>query len=254
MKTTERIGLLPPETRMTTNTLIMKKWNNPDAYPISDLIIYKNNQLIAFNKPPELAVQQRDQEEKALINLAEIYAKSKVYLIHRLDRPASGIVLMAKNIQAQTLLTEQFKAKTIQKKYLAVVKEAPEPEEGELIHFLKKNQKVNKSFPVEEDASDAKKAVMKYKLLGKSDQYHLLEIDLITGRHHQIRAQLSAIGHPVKGDVKYGFKRKNQDRSIHLHAWQLAFDHPVTEERILLKAPPLEDPVWDAFKELIDKR
>jgi len=229
----------------------MKKWNKQDLPPIGELVIYKNNQLIAFNKPPELSVQQRNKEEKALINLAEIYSKTKVHVVHRLDRPASGVVLMAKNPQAQAQLSEQFKARSINKKYLAVVKEAPPQKEGELVHFLAKNPRINKSFVTQEDHPNAKKSVLSYRLIGQSENYHLLEIDLITGRHHQIRAQLAAIGCPIKGDVKYGFKRKNKDRSIHLHAWSLGFEHPVSKEKVVLKADPPGDPVWDAFKEFL---
>lgn len=221
---------------------------------IGDLIVYKNNQLLGFNKPPELAIQQRNKEEKALENLAEIYLKSKVYVIHRLDQPASGIVLMAKTPKAQTALSQQFHDRTIEKTYLALVKNPPPKEEGELIHYLAKNPKLNKSFVVDEQQPAAKKAVLQYRVLGKSDHYHLLLIKLITGRHHQIRAQLAAIDCPIKGDVKYGFKRKNKDRSIHLHAFTLQFDHPVTQERVLLKAPPpAEDPAWKAFKTIVDE-
>lgn len=231
----------------------MKKSNNIEPWSIGDLIVYKNNQLLAFNKPPELAIQQKNKEEKALENLAEIYLKSQVYIIHRLDQPASGIVLMAKTPQAQTNLSEQFKDRTIEKKYLAVVKNPPPNEEGELTHFLSKNPKLNKTFVSEQDHPSSKKSTLHYRLIDKSDHYYLLDIDLITGRHHQIRAQLAAIGCPIKGDVKYGFKRKNNDRSIHLHAFSLGFDHPVTKERIVLKVPPPPDPVWDAFKATIDK-
>ncbi len=221
---------------------------------IGDLIVYKNNQLLAFNKPPELAIQQRKKDEKALENLAEIYLKSKVFIIHRLDQPASGIVLMAKNAKAQAALSQQFQDRTIEKTYLAVVKDPPPQEEGELVHYLSRNPKLNKSFAVEEKKPGAKKAVLHYRLLGKSDTYHLLLIKLITGRHHQIRAQLAAIGCPIKGDVKYGFKRKNKDRSIHLHALSLAFQHPVSHEKVLLSVPPPSgDPVWDAFKTVIEE-
>jgi 23S rRNA pseudouridine1911/1915/1917 synthase len=231
----------------------MKK-SNKENMNIGDLIVYKNNQLLGFNKPPELAVQQRNKEEKALENLAEIYLKSKVYIVHRLDQPASGIILMAKNPKAQAALSQQFQDRTIEKVYLAVVKDPPPEEEGELVHYLSRNPKLNKSFVVKEKQPGAKKAVLHYQLLAKSDTYHLLLVKLITGRHHQIRAQLAAIGCPIKGDVKYGFKRKNKDRSIHLHALSLEFKHPVSHERITLSVPPPSgDPVWAAFKTVIDE-
>jgi 23S rRNA pseudouridine1911/1915/1917 synthase len=231
----------------------MKKLNKEEMN-IGDLIVYKNNQLLGFNKPPELAIQQRNKEEKALENLAEIYLKSKVYIIHRLDQPASGIVLMAKTPKAQAALSQQFKDRTIEKTYLAVVKNPPPKEEGELIHYLSKNPKLNKSFVVDKKHPSAKKAVLHYRLIGQSDHYHLLLIQLVTGRHHQIRAQLAAIHCPIKGDVKYGFKRKNKDRSIHLHALSLKFNHPVSHESVTLSVPPpFGDPVWEAFNTIIDE-
>lgn len=237
---------------MKVNTLIMKK-SNEKEWSIGDLIVYKNNQLLGFNKPTGLAVQQRNKEEKALENLAEIYLHSKVHIIHRLDQPASGVVLMAKNSSAHAALSQQFHDRTVKKTYLAVVKNAPPEKEGTLIHYLGKNPKLNKSFVVDKKSASAKKAELTYRLLGKSDHYYLLLIDLISGRHHQIRAQLAAINCPIKGDVKYGFRRKNQDRSIHLHAFSLEFNHPVNHEKVVLKVPPpSDDPVWDAFEAVVN--
>ena len=217
---------------------------------IGSLIIYKNNQLIAFNKPTTLTVQSDKTGDKALIDIAEIYTKSKLSLIHRLDRPASGLVLFAKTKKATQVLNAQFKDRSIEKKYLAVVKNKPSETSGNLIHFLRKNQKDNRTSAFEKEVAHSKKAEMTYKLIGSIENYHLLEIELITGRHHQIRSQLSAIGSPIKGDVKYGFKRGNKDRSIHLHAWKLAFNHPVTKERVELVADLPEESVWKAFGEI----
>ncbi len=216
---------------------------------IGDWVIYKNNQLIGFNKPPSLAVQQDKTLEKSLHQLAEIYCKSNLYLIHRLDRPASGVILFAKSKGALVSLNAQFQARSLKKTYLAVVKNQPPEKEGVLVHFLRKNQDLNQSFAFEKEKAATKKAELKYKLIGSIENYHLLEIDLTTGRHHQIRAQLAAIGCPIKGDVKYGFKRGNKDRSIHLHAWKLAFRHPVSGEHVELKAEPPKEVVWDAFFE-----
>lgn len=213
---------------------------------IGDWALYKNNQLIAFNKPAALAVQGRG-HEKTLLDLAEIYARQKLYLVHRLDQPASGLILFAKNKTAQVRLNEQFKNRQIDKYYLAAVKNEPLNEEGRLIHFLKKNGRVNKSFVVDQASPGAKRAELSYRRLAQSDRYHCLLIQLFTGRHHQIRAQLAAAGFPIKGDVKYGFRRKNDDRSIHLHAWKLQFRHPVSNELVLLTAPLPEGPVWDSF-------
>ena len=216
---------------------------------IGSLIIYKNNQLIAFNKPATLTVQSDKTGDKALIDLAEIYCKSRLSLIHRLDRPASGIVLFAKTKKATQSLNAQFQDRKIAKKYLAVVKNKPLQSSGELVHYLRKNGKANRTSAFEKEVAHSKAAILKYKIIGSIENYHLLEIDLITGRHHQIRSQLSAIGCPIKGDVKYGFKRGNKDRSIHLHAWKLAFKHPVTQENVELIAEPPDENVWNAFGE-----
>ena len=217
---------------------------------IGDWVLYKNNQLIAFNKPAGLPAQADKTGDKSLLQLGEIYCKSKLYLIHRLDRPASGVILFAKTKTAVGALNDQFRERAVHKKYLAVVKDMPPEQEDTLRHFLAKNQQSNRSKTVEE-AEDGQLSELKYRLLGSSKNYHLLEIELITGRHHQIRAQLAAIGCPIKGDVKYGARRSNRDRSIHLHAWTLAFRHPVSGEEVTLIAPPPADPVWDAFGEII---
>lgn len=217
---------------------------------IGSLIIYKNNQLIAFNKPATLTVQSDKTGDKAMINLAEIYTKSRLSLIHRLDRPASGIVLFSKTKSATQSLNAQFQDRKIQKKYLAVVKDKPDEASGTLVHYLRKNEKDNRTTAFAKEVAHSKKAELNYKLVGSIENYHLLEIDLITGRHHQIRSQLSAIGCPIKGDVKYGFRRGNKDRSIHLHAWKLSFSHPVTREQVDLVADLPDDNVWKAFGEL----
>ncbi len=217
---------------------------------IGSLIIYKNNQLIAFNKPATLTVQSDKTGDKALVDIAEIYCKSRLSLIHRLDRPASGIVLFAKTKNATKAINAQFQERNINKKYLAVVKNKPAKSSGNLVHFLRKNEKDNRTSAFEKEVAYSKKAELSYKIIGSIENYHLLEIDLITGRHHQIRSQLSAIGCPIKGDVKYGFRRGNKDRSIHLHAWKLAFSHPVTKERVELVAELPDESVWKAFGEI----
>ena len=216
---------------------------------LGELVLYKNNQFIAFNKPPAIGVQPDKTEDKSLVDLAEIYTKSTIHVIHRLDRPASGVVLFAKNKKALAHLNQQFKERSIEKTYLAVVKNAPEAESGILEHYMIKNHSKNKSVALNEEKEGSKKAELHYKTIGKIDNYTLLEIQLISGRHHQIRAQLAAIGSPIRGDVKYGFKRGNRDRSIHLHAWKLRFTHPVSNESVELVAPVPEDPIWDAFFE-----
>lgn len=225
-----------------------------DHYKISDWVVYKNNQIIAFNKPPTLPVQPDKTETKSLLDLGEIYCKSKIQVLHRIDRPASGIVLFGKTPAATRSLNAQFQERSVKKKYLAVVKTPPPSKQGELIHYLQKNAKYNKAYCHEAPKKGAKKAILEYQLIASSDNYHLLSIDLKTGRHHQIRAQLAAIGSPIKGDVKYGARRGNKDRSIHLHAWKLDFSHPVTSEKICLTAAVPEDVVWQAFKKDLLKR
>lgn len=220
---------------------------NSTDLSIGDLVLEKTNQFIAFNKPAELAVIKDKTGDKALLDLAQIYTKGNVYLTHRIDRPASGIVLFAKTKGALADINNQFRERKIKKTYLAVVGQKPDPESGELIHFLKKNGRLNKSFVVAEGTAGAKKATLSFELLDSIDHYHLLKIELHSGRHHQIRAQLASIHAPIKGDVKYGFRRKNADRSIHLHAWKMDFQHPISKDPIHLEAPLPDDTVWQAF-------
>ncbi|MEM6318747.1 MAG: RNA pseudouridine synthase [Bacteroidota bacterium] len=214
---------------------------------ISDWVLYKNNQLIAFNKPATIPVQPDKTEAKSLLELGEIYAKSTIFLIHRIDRPASGVVLFAKSKKGLARLNQQFQNRTIQKTYLAVVKNAPKTKKGTLRHFIQKNGKTNKAQVFDEMIKGGKEAILHYETVGESDNYTLLKVEIETGRHHQIRAQLAKIGSPIKGDVKYGARRSNKDRSIHLHAWKLTFKHPVTEERIMLTADLPEDTIWQFF-------
>ncbi|MBI1224509.1 MAG: RNA pseudouridine synthase [Bacteroidetes bacterium] len=214
---------------------------------IGDWVILKNNQFIAFNKPPGIPVQADKTGDKSLLQLAEIYTKSKLYLVHRLDRPATGIVVFAKTKTMVSSLGDQFKERSVRKTYLAVVKDLPKETAGTLRHFLQKNEKANRTA-VSDDSEAGDLSEMSYKVIGSSDNYHLLEVQLHTGRHHQIRAQLAAIGSPIKGDVKYGARRGNRDRSIHLHAWKLGFEHPVLGEGVELTAALPDDPVWNAFE------
>lgn len=233
----------------------MKKLNEQDsadnsAQRIGSWVLYKNNQLIAFNKPGGIPVQSDKTGDKTLLQLAEIYAKSTVYLAHRIDRPASGVVLFAKTKTALAAINEQFRNRQVQKIYLAVVANLPPEPAGTLEHYVTKNGQINRSIASEEATEDAQLATLKYRHIASSERYHLLEIELITGRHHQIRAQLAAAGCPIKGDVKYGARRSNRDRSIHLHAWQLKFLHPVSNEKVTIVAPFPVDPVWQAFEDL----
>lgn len=215
---------------------------------IGDLVLYKNNQLIAFNKPAGLAVQNDPTGEKCLLELAENYVQHPLNLIHRLDRPAGGVVLLAQNKKALANLNEQFRQRQVEKVYLAIVSERPPADEGQLRHFLKKDAKTNKALVSDTEAPGSQEAILNYRYRGSIEHYHLLEINLVTGRHHQIRAQLAAIGCPIKDDVKYGARRGNPQRSICLHAWKLSFNHPVSNERQTILAPPPDEPVWRAFE------
>lgn len=212
---------------------------------ISELIIFQSHQFVVANKPAGVPTQPDQTGDKSLVDLLSIYCKSDLYVIHRLDRPVSGIVLLAKSKKAAADLNRQFQDKKVEKTYLAVVKEAPEAPEGTLTHYLKKQGKQEKVFS--EPAPGALEATLSYTCLSISDNYTLLKIVPATGRFHQIRAQLSAIGSPIKGDVKYGFRRGNADRSIHLHAQQLTFYHPVTNHKLTFEAPVPEDNLWKAL-------
>ena len=196
-----------------------------------------------------MAVQADQTGDPSFLHLAEAYCQHPLLLLHRLDRPVSGVVIFAKTKTAAASLSAQFRDRTVEKEYLAVVQNPPPAETATLVHFLRKNaaKNITAAYPDEQPGSE--RGELRYRLIGSSERYHLLHIQLITGRHHQIRAQLAAIGCPIKGDVKYGARRANRDRSIHLHAWRLAFDHPVSGERVQLQAPlPAGDPVWEAFR------
>ena len=227
----------------------MKKLNEdiPPFRP-GDHVLYKNNQFIAFNKPSGIAVQADQTGDKALIDLGGIYTKSRLLLVHRLDRPVSGVVVFAKTTSAQQSLSQGFRERSISKTYLAVVKNPPPEQEATLVHYLKQDIKTNRSIILNEEQPDSLQSVLHYRTIAQSDHYYLLEIDLQTGRHHQIRAQLAAIGCPVKGDVKYGARRNNPDRSIHLHAWKLRFAHPVDHSPVLIEAPLPQEALWQAFQ------
>ncbi|MFN0033685.1 MAG: RluA family pseudouridine synthase [Saprospiraceae bacterium] len=210
-------------------------------------ILQENAAFLVVNKPPGLAAQPDKTGDDSLLTLAEQYCGHALHLVHRIDRPVSGLMLLAKTTEAMAMFSAQFQARRVQKDYLAVVQNLPPEPEGILVHFLKKNQVKNTSTVFDEEQPGTERAELRYRLLQSTQRYHFLHIQLITGRHHQIRAQLAAIGCPIKGDVKYGARRSNPDRSIHLHAWRFAFDNPATGERISLEAAPPEEVLWQAF-------
>ena len=219
-------------------------------------VLYEDNHVIIVNKRPGDIVQGDKTGDAPLSEVVKEYIKVKydkpgnVYLgvVHRLDRPTSGIVLFSRTSKALPRLNKLFKDKDAKKTYWAIVKDAPPNAEGSLTHYLKRNPKQNKSYAHLKEVPESKKAQLDYRILKELDNYYLLEIDLHTGRHHQIRSQLSAIGSPIKGDLKYGFDRSNKDASIHLHARKLSFVHPVSKEEIEVIAPPPQDPLWDASR------
>lgn len=220
-----------------------------DTYiPIGDQVLYNNHHLVAFNKPNGIPVQPDQTEDASLLQLGSTYCKTHLHLIHRIDRPVSGVVLLAKRKDAMQALHEQFRERQVKKTYLAIVAKAPPEKEGELVHYLRKKKGKYQTEVLETAAADTVEARLNYSCIGESERYFLLQVNLQTGRYHQIRAQLAHIGCPIRGDAKYGFRRRNPDRSIDLHAWQLSFNHPRTNQAEHLVAPPPATPLWEAFK------
>ncbi|SEK50206.1 ribosomal large subunit pseudouridine synthase D [Maribacter orientalis] len=217
-------------------------------------VLFEDNHLIVINKRPGDIVQGDKTGDKPLSDTVKAYLKKKynkpgnVYLgvVHRLDRPTSGIVVFAKTSKALPRLNKMFAEKDAKKTYWAVVKNRPDEPEKKLLHWMTRNTKQNKSYANSKEVTDSKKAILSYRLIKKLDNYYLLEIDLETGRHHQIRSQLTAIGSPIKGDLKYGFNRSNENGSIHLHARKLKLMHPVKKELLEIIAPLPNDPIWNA--------
>lgn len=218
------------------------------------LVIYEDNHIIVVNKRAGDIVQGDKTGDKPLSDVVKEYIAhkynkpGKVYLgtVHRLDRPTTGLVIFSKTSKALPRLNKLFVSKDISKTYWALVKNKPEKDNDTLIHWLKKNPKNNKSKAHINEILDSKKAILHYKIIKVLDNYFLLEVNLETGRHHQIRAQLSSIGSPIKGDLKYGFDRSNKDASISLHARNIKFIHPVSKETLNITAPLPKDPIWNA--------
>lgn len=219
-------------------------------------VLYEDNHIIVINKRVGDIVQGDKTGDQPLSDVVKEYIKEKynkpgeVYLgvVHRLDRPTTGIVLFAKTSKALTRLNEMFKNRDTQKTYWAIVKNAPVQPEATLEHYLKKNSKNNTSKAHTKEVPESKHAKLDYKIIHQLTNYTVLEINLHTGRHHQIRAQLTAIGSPIKGDLKYGFNRSNPDGGIHLHARKLQFTHPVSKENIEITAPLPNESTWNTIK------
>ena len=226
-------------------------------------ILFEDNHLIAINKRCGDIVQGDKTGDKTVGDDVKSYLKDKynkpgnVFLgvTHRLDRPTSGVLLFARTSKCLAKMNELFRNDgSIRKTYWAVVDAKPEPLSANLEHWLVRIEKQNKSFAYNLEQKESKKAALTYRYLGSSDRFHLLEIELHTGRHHQIRAQLATIGLHIKGDLKYGFPRSNKDGGIHLHARTIRFIHPVTQEPVEVTAPVPNDPVWQYFEHLQQKK
>lgn len=221
-------------------------------------VIYEDNHLIAVNKNGHELVQGDKTGDASLADLLKTWLKEKyakpgnvfVGVTHRLDRPVTGVVVFAKTSKALARMNELFRTGEIKKTYWAIVRNRPPAIEQELTHWLVRNEKQNKSYVcAPSQKPDARKAVLHYRLLAQSEHYYLLEIDLKTGRHHQIRCQLAAIGCPIRGDLKYGADRSNPDGGISLHARRISFVHPVSKQPIDIVAPVPDEPLWKALTE-----
>jgi 23S rRNA pseudouridine1911/1915/1917 synthase len=221
-------------------------------------VLYEDNHIIAVNKNSSEIVQGDKTGDSPLSETVKDYLRAKynkpgnvfVGVTHRLDRPTSGVVLFARTSKALTRLNAMFSEKeSIRKTYWAVVDQKPQHDSGTLTHWLVRNTQQNKSYAYPKEMPNSQQAIMNYSLLCSSDKYHLLAIELLTGRHHQIRAQLAAIGCKIKGDMKYGFPRSNPGGGIHLHARKIEFEHPVSKEPISITAPVPDDQLWKWFEE-----
>lgn len=223
-------------------------------------VVYEDNHIIIVNKRSSEIVQGDKTGDRTLAEKVKEYIKQKYHkpgnvflgVVHRLDRPVSGLVVFARTGKALARLNEMFRTKEVKKTYWAIVGNCPASPEGELCHWLVRNEKQNKSYAYDAERPGAKQAILDYRLIGRSDRYYLLEVDLKTGRHHQIRCQLAKIGCPIKGDLKYGAPRSNPDGSISLHARRVRFIHPVSKKEICVEAPLPEDRLWHSFRFDID--
>lgn len=218
-------------------------------------VIYEDNHIIVVNKSSSEIVQGDKTGDTPLCDTVKEYIRQKYHkpgnvflgVVHRLDRPVSGIVVFARTSKALARLNEMFRTKDVHKTYWAIVTRRPQEEQGELVHWLVRNERQNKSYAYLKEVPQSKQAILDYRLIGSSERYFLLEVDLKTGRHHQIRCQLAKMGCPIKGDLKYGAPRSNPDGSISLHARRIRFIHPVFQKEICIEAPLPKDALWNAF-------
>ena len=222
-------------------------------------VLYEDNHIIIVSKRAGEIVQGDKTGDVTLSETVAAYLKEKyskpgnvfVGVPHRLDRPVSGLVVLAKTSKALSRLNEMFRVGSVDKRYLAIVKNMPGQPEGRLENWLVRNEKQNRSYAYDKEVSGSKQAILNYRLVASSVNYHLLEVELLTGRHHQIRCQLAKMGCPIKGDLKYGAERSNRDGSISLHAFHVTFEHPVSHEMIDVKAPLPDDALWKSFNDQV---
>lgn len=246
---------------INVRTRLPKDWKKNPKEPIimstveNLRVLYEDNHIIAVNKRNSDIIQSDSSGDTTLCDVVKAYVKWKynkpglafIGTIHRLDRPVSGVVLYARTTKALNRLSNMFKYREMQKTYWAVVKDTPNPPEGRVVNYLWKDEKQNKTFAFSEPGPDRKESELSYKVIGRGDNYTFVEVYPKTGRHHQIRATLSSLGCPIKGDIKYGSRRTNDNASIHLHARKIEFIHPVKKTPICIIAPPPEDALWDEF-------
>ena len=222
-------------------------------------VLYEDNHIIIVNKASSEIVQGDKTGDKPMSEMVKDYLREKYNkpgnifcgVTHRLDRPTSGVVIFAKTSKALTRLNKLFKDDEVEKVYWAIVQNRPPKKEDILTHFLIKNERINKSTAFDSEKPNTKKAILNYSLIAQSENYFLLRVNLETGRHHQIRVQLSRLGCPIKGDLKYGAKRSNKDGSISLHARSVSFIHPVSQQKIEVVAPVPNDALWRAFEQSV---
>lgn len=218
---------------------------------ISHKILLNNRQFLVANKPPGMPCMPDQTGDKSLQEILESYCQQPLYPVHRLDRPVSGVMLFAKNKRALALLQSQFASRNVEKEYIALVRNKPPKDQDEIVHFLTEANSRN-MVSVSQNPETAKECKLKYKILGCTDHYYILNINPTTGRQHQIRVQLAAIGCPIKGDVKYGDRRSNKDKGIHLHARNISFLHPISFVKESVQAPFPEESLWLAVSKIID--
>lgn len=222
-------------------------------------VIYEDNHIIIVSKEAGEIVQGDKTGDTPLSDTVAAYLKEKyskpgnvfVGVTHRLDRPVSGIVVYAKTSKALSRMNSMFRDGKVDKRYLAIVKDRPAKDRDELTGWIVRNEKQNRSYVYDHEVPDSKKAVLRYSVIGASERYWLLEVELETGRHHQIRCQLAKMGCPIKGDLKYGAERSNPDGSISLHAYSISFEHPVSHNLVSVKAPLPKDSLWQSFSDMI---